>query len=465
MSNKTVALVASSLAVIFVTLMSSSLNVALPAISKEFGADAVLLSWIVTSFVLASAVFSLPSGRIADIVGLKKIFLLGIFLYTLTSAVAIFSTSTIMLIVCRSIQGVAGAMIAVNSFAIVTAVFPAAERGRALGINIACVYAGSSIGPFVGGILTESLGWRSIFAINIPAGIIIILLLMTRLKGEWSEAKGEKFDYPGSIIYGLGLIVLMYGFSLLPDILGGVLIFAGVAAFIGFLQWESRTASPVLNVQIFRNNRPFIFSNLAALVSYSVIFAIAFLLSLYLQDIKGLSADLAGLVLAAQPVAQTILSPIGGRLSDRIEPRIVASAGMVLLFVGLFFFSFLNQDTSLMAIIGLLILIGIGFGLFSSPNANAIMSSVVPKFFGVASAVMSTVRSVGQMFSMGITITAIAIIVGRVAIVPQNHEALLLATRVVFGIFAFLCFLGIFASLSRGKIRQDSGTPKPKDAH
>jgi EmrB/QacA subfamily drug resistance transporter len=455
MSNKTMVLVASSLAVIFITFMSSSLNVALPAISKEFGADAVLLSWITTSFVLASAVFSLPSGRIADIVGLKRIFLLGVILYTLTSAIAIFSTSTVMLIICRSIQGVAGAMVAVNSFAIVTAVFPAAERGRVLGINIACVYAGSSIGPFIGGILTENLGWRSVFAINIPAGIIVILLLLVSVKGEWREAQGEKFDYPGTIIYGLGLVALMYGFSLLPEVVGGVLIFIGIMALIGFLRWESRTTSAILNVQIFHNNRPFIFSNLAALVAYSVVFAISFLMSLYLQDIRGLSADLAGLVLVSQPVAQTILSPIGGRLSDKVEPRIMSSVGMGLLFVGLLVFSFLGSATPMVLIVGILILLGIGFGLFSSPNANAIMSSVVPKFYGVASAVMSTVRSMGQMFSMGITMTALAVIVGRVAIVPQNYAALLNSTRVVFGVFAFLCLLGIFASLSRGKIRPD----------
>ncbi len=453
MSKKTGALVASSLAVIFVTLMSSSLNVALPAISHEFGADAVLLSWIVTSFVLASAVFSLPSGRIADILGLKKIFLLGVIIYTLTSAAAIFSTSTIMLIICRTIQGVAGAMIAVNSFAIVTAVFPAAERGRALGINIACVYGGSSVGPFVGGILTENLGWRSIFAINIPLGLIVVIVLLIWVRGEWREAQGEKFDYPGTIIYGMGLVALMYGFSLLPEALGGILVFLGIVALIGFLRWENRSPSAILNVQVFQHNRPFIFSNLAALVAYSVIFAISFLMSLYLQDIKGLSADLAGLVLVSQPIAQTVLSPIGGRLSDKVEPRLMSSIGMGLLFIGLLAFSFLGWNTPLTLVIGVLILIGIGFGLFSSPNANAIMSSVVPKFFGVASAVMSTVRSVGQMFSMGITITAIAIIVGRVAIVPQNYDALLTATRIIFGIFAFLCVLGILASLSRGKIR------------
>jgi EmrB/QacA subfamily drug resistance transporter len=452
-SDKTIALIAASVAVFFSTLMASSLNVALPAISSEFNTNAVLLGWIVTGFVLASAVSSLPSGRIADILGLKRVFLFGTIIYTITSTVAMFSNSATMLIICRSAQGLSGAMVAVNSMAIVTAVFPAKDRGRALGINIACVYAGSSIGPFVGGILTEHLGWRSIFAINIPAGIAVILLLIWKVKGEWCEAKGEKFDFAGTIIYGIGLIALMYGFSVLPGVSGGILVFAGLAGLTGFLIWENRARSPVLNIKIFMNNRPFIFSNLAALVSYSAIFAISFLMSLYLQDIKGLNPEMAGLVLLSQPTMQAILSPLTGRLSDRVEPQIVASAGMGLIFVGLLFLSFLSNSTPVAEVIGLLILLGTGFALFSSPNTNAIMSSVVPKFFGVASAVMSTMRSVGQMLSMGIAMIVIAVVMGRVEIVPATYPLFLSSAKIAFGIFAFLCFVGIFASLSRGKVR------------
>jgi EmrB/QacA subfamily drug resistance transporter len=453
MNNRTFALVSSSLAVIMVTVMASALNIALPAIGKEFGADAIVLSWMVTSFVLASAVFSLPAGRIADILGLKRVFVYGMILFTLTSALAVFSTSAAMLIVCRSIQGLTGAMIAVNSFAMVTAAYPAGERGRALGINIACVYAGSSIGPFIGGTLTEHLGWRSIFAVNIPIGIAAIALLIWKVQGEWRAAQNEKFDYAGSLFYGFALIALMYGFSLLPEILGGALIIVGIVGLLGFLRWESANKSPLLDITIFQKNKPFIYSNLAALISYSAIFSISFLLSLYLQDIKGLNPELAGLVLAAQPVMQAILSPLTGRLSDKIEPRIIASAGMGLILVSLVFFSFLSKDTSVAVIIGVLLFLGLGFAMFSSPNSNAIMGSVTAKFYGVASAVMSTMRSVGQMLSMGITMIVLATVMGRVAIAPENYANFLISTRIAFGIFAALCIVGILASLSRGKVR------------
>jgi EmrB/QacA subfamily drug resistance transporter len=450
---QTVALVAASLAVFFITLTASSLNVALPSINREFGSDAIVLSWVVTSFVLAAAVFSVPFGRIADIVGLKKIFLYGMILFTLTSLIAVFSNSSLMLIICRAVQGLAGAMIAVNSIAMVTAIYPLRERGRVLGINIACVYAGSSMGPFLGGILTEHLGWRSLFVINIPVGLLVILLLLWKVKGEWCECRGEKFDLTGSIIYGLALIALMYGFSILPGISGGLLVLLGIIGLLAFLWWESRTTGPVLNIKIFRHNRSFILSNLAALISYTSIFAISFLLSLYLQYIRGLTPEKAGLILVVQPVMQTLLTPLTGKLSDKVEPRILTSAGMALIFIGLLTFSFLSPNTPTWEIILVLFVLGVGFALFSSPNSNAIMSSVVPKYFGVASAVMSTMRSVGQMLSMGITMIIMAVVIGRVTITPEYYSVFLTSTKIAFGAFSVLCAVGIYTSLSRGKVR------------
>jgi EmrB/QacA subfamily drug resistance transporter len=452
-NNKNVALAASSLGVLFVTVTGSSLNVALPSIGKEFGSDAILLGWVVTIFVLAAAVFSIPFGRIADIVGLKKIFLYGTIIFSLASLAAIFSNSTEILIVWRAVQGLAAAMIAVNSIALVTAVFPPEERGRALGINIASVYLGSSVGPFVGGLLTQHIGWRSIFAVNIPVCLLVAFLILWKVKGEWSACKGEKFDYIGSLIFGFALIALMYGFSILPGVTGGLLVAGGIIGLAAFLFWENRTKSPVLNIKIFKNNHVFILSNLAALISYTSIFAISFLISLYLQYIKALTPAQAGFVLVVQPLAQTVLSPLAGKLSDKVEPRILASVGMALIFLGLAAFAFLSNGTSIITIILILIVLGVGFALFSSPNSNAVMSSVVPKYLGVASAVMSTMRGVGQMLSMGITLIIMAVVIGRVVITPDYYQVFLNSTRIAFAAFACLCLVGVFTSLSRGKVR------------
>ena len=450
---KTIGLVSSCLAAIFVALTTSSINVALPSINNEFGSDAIILTWMVTSFVLVASVFSVPFGRIADIVGLKRIFLCGMILFVLSSSIAIFSNSSTMLIICRSFQGLAGAMVAVNSTAMVTAIFPSNERGRALGINIACVYIGTSLGPFLGGILTEHLGWRSIFAINIPVCMLVILLLIWKVKGEWCESEGEKFDYIGSVVYGIALVALMYGFSLLPGIQGWIFVISGIIGLLIFIWLESRIDNPILDIKVFRGNKQFIFSNLASLVGYTSIFAVSFLLSLYLQYIKNFSPEQAGLVLVVQPATQAIISPLAGRLSDKVEPRIIASIGMAIVLAGLIILSFLSNNTPIVEVIVVLIALGIGFALFSSPNSNAIMSAIIPKYYGIGSAIMSTMRSVGQTFSMGITMIVMAIVIGRVKITPEYYGVFLTSTNIAFGICSFLCLGGIITSLSRGKVR------------
>ncbi|MCD6449978.1 MAG: MFS transporter [Thermotogaceae bacterium] len=206
-------------------------------------------------------------------------------------------------------------------------------------------------------------------------------------------------------------------------------------------------------MKLFINNRVFAFSNLAALINYSATFAVGFLLSLYLQYMKTLGPQSAGLILVAQPIMMAIFSPFAGRLSDRFEPRVIASAGMALTAVSLSLFIFLNEKTGLEYIIASLILLGFGLALFSSPNANAVMSSVERKFYGVASAMLATMRLVGQMLSMGITMMIFAIYIGKVQITPQYFSLFLTSLRISFIIFAVLCFGGIFASLARGKVR------------
>ena len=245
----------------------------------------------------------------------------------------------------------------------------------------------------------------------------------------------------------------MYGFSLLPDWTGAVLIAVGLVGFVGFGLWELNTRSPVLDLGLFRNNRTFTFSNLAALIHYSAVFAVSFLLSLYLQYIKGLPPQRAGLILIFQPVVQFLFSPAAGRLSDRVEPRILASAGMMLTATGLFLLVFLSPATPLWVIIIDLILLGFGYALFSSPNMNAIMGSVERKFYGVASGMLATMRLIGQMLSMGIATLLFALFLGRVEITPDLYPLFATSARVAFAVFAILCVIGVFASLARGDIR------------
>jgi EmrB/QacA subfamily drug resistance transporter len=451
-SKRVVLLVATTASFIF-PFMGSAVNIALPRLGKELSLDAVMLGWIATAYLLSSATFLVPFGRIADIYGRKKIFTCGIVIFTISSLFAGMASSAHMLISCRVFQGIGGAMLAGTAVALLTTVFPANERGKVLGINIAAAYIGLSLGPVLGGILTQHLGWRSIFFINVPLGLAVIGVVLWKLKGEWTGAKGEKFDFAGSVIYSLALVALVYGFTLLPAMSGVWLIVGGIIGLSAFTRWEIRTRSPVLDISLFKNSRAFTFSNLAALINYSATWAVSLLISLYLQYLKGFNPQSAGLILVAMPAMQAIFSPLAGRLSDRIEPRMIASAGMALTTAGLVIFIFLNEETPLGFIIGNLILMGLGFALFSSPNTNAVMSSAPKTAYGVASATLATMRQVGMVFSMGVAMLMFTLYMGRVQITPEYYPLFQESMKTSFIIFAILCFGGIFASLARGKVR------------
>lgn len=452
-TSKGAALLVAIIASFLTPFIGSSVNIALPTIGKEFALDAIALGWIATSYILAAAASLVPLGRLADIHGRKKIFTYGVIIYIASSILSAVSTSAVMLIAFRVLQGIGGAMIFGTGVAILISVFPTEERGKALGMNVASVYVGLSLGPVLGGFLTQHFGWRGVFLATVPLGLIIIIAVLWKLKGEWTETKGEKFDLTGSTIYSLALIAVMYGFSLLPAIPGAWLIGIGTLGILLFVWWEIRVKSPVLNMSLFRNSTVFSLSNLAALINYSATFAVGFLLSLYLQYIKGFTPANAGLVLVSQPIVMAVFSPVAGRLSDKIEPRLIASLGMLLTTAGLVFLIFLNQNTGLGFILTSLFILGLGFAFFSSPNTNAVMSSVEKKFYGVASGTLGTMRLIGQMLSLGVAMLLFAIYIGRVQIAPEYYQSFLLSVRTAFIIFALLCFGGIFASLARGKTR------------
>ena len=453
-NNKYVVLLIAALASFLTPFMGSAVNVALPNIGQHYGMNAVSLSWVATAYLLAAAIFLVPIGRLADIVGRKRIFAIGIIVYTFAAILAALSPSGTVLIIARLIEGAGASMIFGTGTAILTSVFPPEERGRALGINVATVYLGLSLGPTIGGLLTQHIGWHSIFLVNVPLGILIVILIQWKLKGEWAEARGEQFDLAGSVIYAVGLLALMQGFARLPGAIGVVLVAVGVLGLGLFGVWELRTSHPVLDLRLFRGNRTFTFSNLAALINYSATFGVGFLLSLYLQYIKGMNPQQAGLTLIAQPVMQAIFSPLTGRLSDRVEPRVVASSGMALTMLGLLTLTRLNADTPISHIVVSLLLLGLGFALFSSPNVNAIMSSVPKRHYGVAAGAQGTMRLIGQVFSMGIVTLVFSLMIGQVEIKPEFYPQFLTSVRVDFIILSALCLGGVFASLSRGKLRQ-----------
>ncbi len=449
--SKSSVLLVATFAAFLTPFLGSAVNLALPAIGKDLHANAISLGWVISSFMLSSAIFLLPFGRLADIIGRKKVFTSGILLFTISTFLILFSKSITSLIGLRILQGLSSAMIFGTSLAIITSVYPPGERGKAMGINITAVYLGLSCGPVIGGILTQYLGWRSIFAFLVPLGIVSLILINRKIKTEWAESTGEKFDWKGSSIYGIALSSFMYGFSRLPSSLGWICITTGVLMALIFLIVEDKISNPVFDIRLILRNRVFAFSGLAALINYSATSATGFFISLYLQYLKGLDARTAGLIMISQPIAMTLLSPIAGRLSDKKNPGVIASIGMGLTASGLILLCFINETTPNYLIVLLLALMGIGFGLFSSPNSNAIMSSVEKKQLGVASGVVGTMRMVGQMMSMGIAMMLISLYIGNQTINPATYTGLISAMRTGFLVFSILSVFGIFASLARNE--------------
>lgn len=443
-------LLASTLASFLTPFMGSAMNLALPDIARDFKLSAVTLGWTVTSYLLATAVFLVPIGKLADRVGRRKVFISGIMLFLAGTLLSGLAFSGVSLIIFRLVQGLGGAMIFATSVALLTASFPSGRRGQVLGINTAATYTGLSLGPVAGGFLVQQFGWRSIFIVSLLPGLLALIMVTRAIKDDGQRKTEDKFDNCGTLLYGVALVCFMLGFSRIPTTYGFGLSAVGVALLIFFFLFESRQPGPIFDAALLKRNRVFAFSNLAALINYSSTFAAGYLLSLYLQYIHGFPPRKAGLVLIAQPVVQAIFSPFSGKASDRIEPRILASTGMGMTVVGLLAFSLLGPATPLFWVILGLVFLGMGFGLFSSPNTNAVMGSVEAKDYGVASATLATMRILGQMLSLGFTLMIISVVMGNVRITPENYHLFLKSLKITFALFAALNFAGIFASLARG---------------
>jgi EmrB/QacA subfamily drug resistance transporter len=449
--TKNAALISAMIAAFSMSFMGSSLNVALPAIGKEFGASAVFLGWIATSYLLSSAIFQVPFGRLADIHGRRKYFTLGMIIFTLSSLATVFAADVILFITLRVVQGIGGSMVFGTGVAILTSVFHAKERGKVLGLNVAAVYTGLSAGPFLGGILTQNFGWRSIFLVNTAMCAAAFFFAAFKMKGEWAESKGESFDLAGSVIFAFGMFFLIFGLSSLPSKPGAASLAFGVLMLALFIAPEFKVKHPVMNMKLFFHNDVFAFSNLSALIHYASSFAVSFLLSLYLQYAKGLTPQAAGLVLMIQPLIMMLFAPAAGKLSDRFNPGKIASSGMAMTAAGLVMLIFINAQTPVYYTAAALIFIGFGFAFFSSPNTNAVMSSVERKDYSIASAALGTMRVTGQMTGLAIGMMALSIFIGTAKIEPSNMGMFIKAVQAAFTLSAALCIFGIFASLKRNK--------------
>ena len=438
----------------FVTpFMGNAINLAIPSIGKEFGGSQSMLTWVVSSFLIATAAFLLPFGRFADRFGRKRVFLAGMILLAVSTLACAQAMSLAALIWFRIFQGVASAMIFSNATAILTSVVPPQSRGRALGLVTAATYIGLSAGPVLGGLITGLFSWRGIFYFLLVIVLIVIAITVWKLKGEWKGATA-KTDGWGIVTCIAAQGLLLFGLSDLTDGLLNQLSFViGIVLLVVFFLYEKRQTNPLVPVRQVFKNRAFAFSNLASLINYSATFALSFVISLYLQTVLGVDTVAAGLVLLVQPIIMAVLSPFTGLLSDKIQPAILASLGLAISALGLFFFIFLNPQTPILLIIFNLAFIGIGFALFSSPNTNAIMSSVDRSLYGVASSIMNNMRLLGQSISIAIVAIVTSILMQDLTVgAPGYVDKLMDSIRTAFVIFTILCVIGVVASLVRGNV-------------
>ena len=441
-----------ALAAFLIPFMGSSLNLALPVIQRELLVNIILLGWIPTAFVLANAAFVLPFGRLADIYGRRKIFTYGVFIYTTASFLAAISSSGQMLIFFSFLQGLGCSMLFATMVALLSSVFPMERRGEALGIYVTAVFIGLFLGPLLGGLLIQYLGWRSIFLFNIPIGVILISLLFWKFKVEWAESSGDKFDLKVATVYTISIAAILYGFSSFLDNLGKIILFAGILGLSLFVFIDNRSNSPLISLSIFRNRKSS-FTALSMLLLNTAISAMPTFLSLYLQILRGFEPYSAAFILAVQPLMVAVLSPFVGRAADRMDNRLLPVLGLILITLGLLALSSLGQITPLLVPILAFLVIGAGQAMFSSPTTRTFMSSIDSKIYGAASSVFSTTIYLGQTLSLGILILVFALYLGKVNINPSNYTIFLESLKVAFLIFTAISALSVLSSILVGKTK------------
>ncbi|MDR0822976.1 MAG: MFS transporter [Endomicrobium sp.] len=449
--QKRTVLAASAFSSFITPFMGSSVTVALPTIARDFNANATSAAWTITGFMLGAAMFLIPFGKIADIYGRKRVYVAGCFFSAIFVIACGFAPSLFFLLLFRFLHGVSCACIFSTGGAILASVYPPQERGKAFGINVAFIYLGGSVGPFIGGILTQYLSWRSIFFFAAIMAFSASFMVHKFIKDEWKQ--GGRLDIKASALCAISLAFSIYGFSFITDKNGIISFVIGLIGLIIFILWQAKTPIPIFPIKLFSKNLTFAMSNLAAFINYCATAAIAFLLAYYLQYIRGLNANISGIILVSQPLVMAFLSPFMGKLSDKVAPRILASWGMFIITIGLGYYSFLSETTPFYLIIITLIFMGLGFALFSSPNTNAVMTSVSQRYFGAANTALSLMRLTGQMLSIAIAQVVFAIIIGHIQITYEVHASLLKSIKYSFASFAVLCAFGIWASLARGKRR------------
>ena len=445
----------------FAVFLSNGIIIGVPAIAQDFAMNNVIQNWVPTILFLVVAICTVPAGQISGKFGVKKSLLAGIIVFLIGSIGACLSFSTESFMIFRMIQGVGMAFLNVSAMAMVVHAVKPQNRGKALGFTVTGVYLATSLSPVICGFLVHNFGWRSMFYVVIPFLVLCIILMITKIPQEWKTYQHDTIDKVGSLMYGIGILLFVYGFTTLITTTGKLLVVAGIILLVIFGLYELRQKYPVFNMNLFRN-RKFTSSNIAALCSYIAIMVVTTILNYHFQYVRGWNAQMSGMILIITPIIMAIMAPNAGKLSDKIHPQKLAAIGIGIAAVALAILTFLTGDTPLYVVVIAMILEGFGMGLFSSPNMNAIMSSVPPKDAPTASASQATMRTIGQTMSLGLLTLVFSWVMGSLDLAPQYASMIVQASQIICLICTIACILAVFASLVGIKSSDKFNTDRPE---
>ena len=448
-AEKRTVLAASCLAIFVNPLAGSMLNLALSAIQADFLCSEHQLGWVASIYFIVSVICLLPAAKVADIYGKKVVFLTGAVIALAGVVLSMTASNIHMLYLYRGVTGVGMAAIFATSVSMISDVYEHHERGLALAINTACVYVGASIGPTLGGVITEFAGWRNIFLILVPF-LICAFIFMFRFKYNIKSTPDSHFDLVGTAVYAAGIGVLMFGIISLPAVHGIAMIVTGTVVMVAFILIETRESNPIMRLDLFRNMR-FTRSMLALFLNYAASYGVTFFMSRYLQEIGALTPTEAGLIMMAQSVVQVIFTLWAGRIVTSMDMRILPTIGMMVTCAGLVMLMFMTETLNIPLILAALMVLGAGLGLFSSPNVTAIMSYVRREQYNSTSGMIATVRQFGMMMSMGIATCLISVFLGTETVLePSNYGTFMDILMYAWCTWFAFCAVGALFSWFRG---------------
>lgn len=428
-------IIVTSIATFFVAYISSAISIVLPTLAKYFSINDILENWISLIYLLIIAIFALPCGALSKKYGLVKIFLTGLLIFLAGSILAGFSTTDYFILFSRAIEALGASFLYVAGTAMIVKATSKKLRGTALGINLASFYLGLTLAPFLGGFLATNYNWQAIFFIQVPFLIIAILIVLFKIKKNWVLDKDFIINKTCLFLNSTAILLLMLGFLNLTNCWGIVLIVVGAILGILYLKFSSDEKNPLFKLDAYKNIN-FLTSNIASLTSYIGIYVLTYILNYHFQYVNGFSAEMSGLYLVIAPLVMTITAVISGRISDKKNPQLITVIGMVFVTLSIFMIALINKSTTLEFIIIAMIVYGVGYGLFASPNTKVMMSSLPIKYNEFSSTAVASTKYIGKTISLAILTLIFAVFMGTASINPSDYTKLIISSQIT-------CYLGV----------------------